>query len=122
MDQLALRLVPVPALVADEAEQLRQDPREVNALFRDLLINVTNFFRDADAFDKLAELVIPKLFENRGAEVLWVSFDSPAEVAGLDIGDIITSFDGKPVASNGDLETLLMARRPGDTVEIGWPG
>lgn len=58
--------------------------------------------------------------ENRGAEVLWVSFDSPAEVAGLDIGDIITSFDGKPVASNGDLETLLMARRPGDTVEIGW--
>ena len=49
-----------------------------------------------------------------------MSFDSPAEVAGLDIGDIITSFDGKPVASNGDLETLLMARRPGDTVEISW--
>jgi len=46
-------------------EKLRQEPEEVNALFRDLLINVTNFFRDADAFDKLAETVIPKLFENR---------------------------------------------------------
>ncbi|MBR0753843.1 PAS domain-containing protein [Bradyrhizobium jicamae] len=48
-------------------ELLRKDPHEVNALFRDLLINVTNFFRDADAFDHLAELVIPKLFEGRGA-------------------------------------------------------
>ena len=49
-------------------EKLRQEPQEVNALFRDLLINVTNFFRDAEAFDKLKELVIPKLFEGRGAD------------------------------------------------------
>jgi two-component system, chemotaxis family, CheB/CheR fusion protein len=49
-------------------EMLRQDAQEVSVLFRDLLINVTSFFRDAEAFDKLAELVIPKLFENRGAE------------------------------------------------------
>ena len=33
--------------IADYVERLRQDPREVKALFRDLLINVTNFFRDA---------------------------------------------------------------------------
>jgi two-component system, chemotaxis family, CheB/CheR fusion protein len=49
-------------------EQLRQEPQEVGALFRDLLINVTNFFRDADAFENLANVVLPKLFENRGAE------------------------------------------------------
>jgi two-component system CheB/CheR fusion protein len=49
-------------------ERLRQDPREVGALFRDLLINVTSFFRDEDAFTRLAEEVIPKLFEGRGAE------------------------------------------------------
>jgi two-component system, chemotaxis family, CheB/CheR fusion protein len=49
-------------------EQLRQEPQEVGALFRDLLINVTNFFRDADAFENLANVVVPKLFENRGAE------------------------------------------------------
>lgn len=56
------------------AALLKRDPREVNALFRDLLINVTNFFRDADAFNKLAEVVIPKLFENRedGAIRVWV--------------------------------------------------
>jgi two-component system CheB/CheR fusion protein len=49
-------------------ERLRQEPQEVNALFRDLLINVTNLFRDADAFESLAVSVIPKLFEGRGAE------------------------------------------------------
>ncbi len=49
-------------------ERLRQDPSEVAALFRDLLIGVTNFFRDTEAFDALARLVVPKLFEGRGAE------------------------------------------------------
>jgi len=49
-------------------ERLSQDPREVAALFRDLLINVTNFFRDADAFEALKTLVIPKLFADRGAD------------------------------------------------------
>jgi two-component system CheB/CheR fusion protein len=49
-------------------ERLRQDRREVSALFRDLLINVTSFFRDSEAFDALAQLVIPHLFEGRGAE------------------------------------------------------
>jgi two-component system CheB/CheR fusion protein len=56
-------------------ERLRQDTQEVGALFRDLLINVTNFFRDAEAFSSLATLVVPKLFENRGAEDtvrIWV--------------------------------------------------
>jgi two-component system CheB/CheR fusion protein len=56
-------------------ERLRQEPQEVSALFRDLLINVTNFFRDAEAFDGLAKLVVPKLFEGRGADEtirIWV--------------------------------------------------
>jgi two-component system CheB/CheR fusion protein len=63
-------------------ERLRQEPQEVGALFRDLLINVTNFFRDADAFDKLAETVAPKLFEGRGADEtirIWVPGCSTGE-------------------------------------------
>lgn len=46
---------------------LRRDPREVVNLFRDLLINVTNFFRDTEAFQLLEETVIPKLFEGKTA-------------------------------------------------------
>nr|WP_321984617.1 CheR family methyltransferase [uncultured Lichenicoccus sp.] len=56
-------------------ERLRQDPQEVASLFRDLLINVTNFFRDADAFSALGSDVIPRLFEGRGADAtirVWV--------------------------------------------------
>jgi two-component system CheB/CheR fusion protein len=56
-------------------ERLRQEPQEVGSLFRDLLINVTNFFRDQEAFDALAASVIPKLFESRGADDtvrIWV--------------------------------------------------
>jgi len=56
-------------------EHLRQTPQEVGELFRDLLISVTNFFRDADAFECLATLVIPKLFEHKGADDvvrIWV--------------------------------------------------
>ena len=56
-------------------ERLRREPQEVNALFRDLLINVTNFFRDDEAFEHLARLVVPKLFAGRGADEIvrvWV--------------------------------------------------
>jgi two-component system CheB/CheR fusion protein len=63
-------------------ERLRQEPQEVNALFRDLLINVTNFFRDADAFESLAVSVIPKLFDGRGADDtvrVWVPGCSTGE-------------------------------------------
>jgi two-component system, chemotaxis family, CheB/CheR fusion protein len=54
---------------------LQKDAQEVSALFRDLLINVTNFFRDAEAFENLGRIVIPKLFEQRGADDvvrIWV--------------------------------------------------
>jgi len=54
---------------------LRQEPKEVTALFRDLLINVTNFFRDGEAFETLAEQVLPKIFAQRGADEtvrVWV--------------------------------------------------
>ncbi|MDQ7997298.1 MAG: CheR family methyltransferase [Luteibacter sp.] len=54
---------------------LRTDAQEVHALFRDLLISVTSFFRDAAAFDALAASVIPRLFEHKGADDvvrLWV--------------------------------------------------
>ncbi|MGH6678122.1 MAG: CheR family methyltransferase, partial [Bradyrhizobium sp.] len=56
-------------------ERLRREPKEAGALFRDLLINVTNFFRDEDAFEALATSVIPKIFEGRGADDtvrIWV--------------------------------------------------
>jgi len=44
---------------------LQKNPVELDKLFRELLINVTNFFRDADAFEALSALALPKLFEGK---------------------------------------------------------
>ncbi len=46
---------------------LQQSSQEVEALFRDLLIGVTNFFRDPEVFRTLEDQVIPKLFDNKPA-------------------------------------------------------
>ena len=46
---------------------LQQTPIEIEALFRDLLIGVTNFFRDAEAFEVLEKQVIPRLFDDKPA-------------------------------------------------------
>ena len=46
---------------------LQQNPAEVDALFHNLLIGVTNFFRDPAAFKALEEQVIPKLFAGKSA-------------------------------------------------------
>jgi two-component system CheB/CheR fusion protein len=43
---------------------LREHGEEVQALFNDLLISVTNFFRDPDAFEFLARDIIPALFQD----------------------------------------------------------
>ncbi|MBF0460583.1 MAG: PAS domain-containing protein [Magnetococcales bacterium] len=51
--------------ISEYVTYLGANPEEVMLLFRDFLIGVSNFFRDQDAFEKLAEKVIPKLFENR---------------------------------------------------------
>jgi two-component system, chemotaxis family, CheB/CheR fusion protein len=40
---------------------LQENPSEVQALFRDLLIRVTNFFRDPEMFQTLAEAAFPTL-------------------------------------------------------------
>ncbi|WP_206018683.1 chemotaxis protein CheB [Rubritalea profundi] len=44
---------------------LQQNPSEVESLFRDLLIGVTSFFRDPEAFQALQDQAIPKLFESK---------------------------------------------------------
>jgi two-component system, chemotaxis family, CheB/CheR fusion protein len=60
------------ALQIDSVEQyvelLERQPEEADQLFKDLLIGVTHFFRDPEAFRALGSEVIPKLFEGKAAE------------------------------------------------------
>jgi len=54
--------------VAGYVDRMRQDDREADQLFSDLLIRVTHFFRDPEAFEALARKVIPKLFDQKGLD------------------------------------------------------
>jgi two-component system CheB/CheR fusion protein len=70
--------------VADYIEALRKNDDEVRQLFRDLLINVTQFFRDKDAFATLARSVIPRIVDNRDTDAqirVWVPGCSTGEEA-----------------------------------------
>ncbi len=63
---------------------LQQSPQEVEALFRDLLIGVTNFFRDPEVFKALEEQIIPKLFDDKpagGVVRVWSTGCSTGEEA-----------------------------------------
>jgi two-component system CheB/CheR fusion protein len=66
------------------ARYLKQDPAEVQALFKELLINVTNFFRDPEAFQLLRTEVLPSLLKGRteGSEFrVWVAGCATGEEA-----------------------------------------
>jgi chemotaxis methyl-accepting protein methylase/signal transduction histidine kinase len=70
--------------VAGYLDRMRQDDQEVDLLFSDLLIRVTHFFRDPDAFEALARKVVPKLFDQKGRDDqvrVWVPGCSTGEEA-----------------------------------------
>ncbi|HEU0209589.1 MAG TPA: chemotaxis protein CheB, partial [Candidatus Udaeobacter sp.] len=48
------------------ARILRNNPREVESLFDDLLINVTRFFRDPQLFTDLRKRFLPVILKNKG--------------------------------------------------------
>ena len=58
-----LQIEAVPAY----AEHLRREPSEGDALFRELLIGVTQFFRDEDSFEALKANLLPSLLAAREA-------------------------------------------------------
>jgi two-component system CheB/CheR fusion protein len=65
-------------------ERLRNDRDEVAGLFKELLIGVTAFFRDPDAFDALAQQVLPQLFQDRAPADpvrIWVAGCATGEEA-----------------------------------------
>jgi two-component system, chemotaxis family, CheB/CheR fusion protein len=56
-------------------EVAESDAAEPKALLKDLLIGVTEFFRDQDAFRALAQQVVPRIVQGRGAEApirVWI--------------------------------------------------
>lgn len=61
--------------MAGYAELLRTSSVEAAELFKDLLIGVTQFFRDPEAFETIADIVLPEMFQEKrpdGLVRIWV--------------------------------------------------
>ena len=68
--------------IAEYADYLEQNPEEIEALFKELLIGVTQFFRDPEAFDYLRDKVVPDLVNGTpqgGSIRVWVPACSTGE-------------------------------------------
>ncbi|MFD1787916.1 CheR family methyltransferase [Sphingomonas floccifaciens] len=64
--------------------RIRNDANECDALFRDLLINVTRFFRDTEAFEMLRQRVVEPLMAGRPSDEdirVWIPGCSSGEEA-----------------------------------------
>ncbi|HTU40429.1 MAG TPA: chemotaxis protein CheB [Candidatus Aquilonibacter sp.] len=68
--------------LSEYVKVLRQNPEEVEALYLDVLINVTSFFRNPEVFDSLREVVYPKILADRSPSEpvrVWVPGCSTGE-------------------------------------------
>ncbi len=99
---------------------LRNNPQEIDLLFSELLIRVTNFFRDREAFDVLKEKALPLLFKDRPPEHpvrIWVPACSTGEEAysiAIIVQEYISTLNQKYMvqifATDIDREAIDMAR------------
>lgn len=68
----------------DYARLLAKNPGEVEALFQDILINVTSFFRNPEIFERVKAKVLPRIFKDRprqGPVRVWTVGCSTGEEA-----------------------------------------
>jgi two-component system CheB/CheR fusion protein len=106
--------------LAGYVEFLRQNPAEVHALYQDLLIKVTGFFRDPEAFEVLKHTIFPAILKNRptdGTVRIWVpGCATGEEVYSLAItllecmGDMSSNIPVQIFATDISEESLARAR------------
>ncbi|MCJ7490265.1 MAG: PAS domain-containing protein [Thermoplasmata archaeon] len=102
-------------------QRLKKHPEEVKTLIGDLLINVTSFFRDPDAFDVLAKEVLPRLLDGKPegyAFRVWVVGCATGEEA-YSVAIVLKeymeavgrNFNVKVYATDVNIESVATARR-----------
>ena len=76
--------------LASYIARLRESPGELDALFQDILISVTGFFRDPKVFETLKKKIFPRIVKHKSAEEavrVWVpGCSSGEEVFSLAMG------------------------------------
>ena len=105
----------------DYLEFLQQSPQEVVALGRDLLINVTRFFRDAEVFAVLRDEILPAMLKRASARKalrIWVPGCATGEEAysiAMLVQELVTArrekWDVKVFATDVDKVSIEYAGR-----------
>lgn len=95
-------------------------PEEAAALLRDLLISVTNFFRDPEAWAALESTVIPRVLEGRRSDDVvrvWIAGCATGEEAysmAMALSDGVATFSAPPrfqvFATDLDADAIAVAR------------
>ncbi len=70
--------------ISDYVKYLQKTPAEVDILFKDMLIGVTSFFRDPEAFQIIEEQIMPALLKSRSLDAsirIWTVGCSTGEEA-----------------------------------------
>jgi len=99
---------------------LRKHADEVHALFKELMISVTNFFRDPEVFETLRQRIIPQLFQRKEEDEkvrVWVAGCATGEEA-YSIALLLADYASKhnlstPIqifATDIDVDALQVAR------------
>ncbi len=90
----------------DVVEQLKTQGRVLRGWLGVLIQDVTREL--AESFD---------MKRPHGALVSQVLSESPAEAAGIQVGDVVVEYDGEPVADSASLPPLVGATKPGERVK-----
>jgi serine protease Do len=99
------------AIPIDEAMSVQQQLRSAGRVIRGRIgVGIEAVSRD------VAEAI--GLGKPAGALVNTVEKDAPAGKAGVEPGDVITRFDGKPIERSTDLPRIVGATKPGSTVNM----
>ncbi len=114
-------------ILSDYLELLQKNPEEVQTLSDDFLINVTNFFRDTEAYHYLENIIIPRIVKNKDTNEqlrVWSSGCATGEEAyslAMILYEAISKMDNPPsiqiFASDLHEKSLAKAREgfyPGD--------
>jgi len=124
-----------PASLDEYLDLLGKDAQEANLLAKDLLIGVTHFFRDPEAFEHLGLHVLPHIIAANGADEglrIWVPGCASGEEAyslGILLHELLAQ--GRPAprvqifATDIDVEAIAEARQaryPADIAEHVSPG
>jgi len=108
------------AELPDYIRYLEKTPLEAETLFRELLIGVTGFFRDPEAFDILKETILPKFLETKLPDAtlrIWIVGCSTGEEAyslGILLSEVMNAlkkqFNFQIFASDIDPRAIETAR------------